>query len=67
MDMLDRLTEWQLIVLLMGALTAPLWARVTSHLIRKQKLHYKKAQAYADWVIILGIVIVMVTITVTLS
>ena len=67
MDMLDKYTEWRLIVLLLAVITAPFVALVTSHLIRKWKLQYKRAQAYSDWVMILVITTVLIAITVVFS
>ena len=66
-DMLDKYTEWRLIVLLLSVITAPFLVLVTSHFIRKWKMHYKKAQGYSEWVMILVMVTVLIAITVVFT
>lgn len=67
MDMLDKYTEWRLIVLLLSVIAAPFLVLVASYFIRKWNMHYKKAQVYSDWVMILVIATVLIAITVVFS
>ena len=65
--MLDSYTEWRVIVLLLGVITAPFLLLATHHFIQKWKMHYTKAQVYADWVLILFMVALLIAVTAAFS
>ena len=67
MEMLDKYSEWRLIVLLLSVITAPFLALVTHHFIRKWNMQYKKAQGYSGWVMILVMTAVLIAITLIFS
>lgn len=56
-----------MIVLLLSVIAAPFLVLVASYFIRKWNMHYKKAQVYSDWVMILVIATVLIAITVVFS
>jgi uncharacterized membrane protein len=66
-DMLRKFAEWQLIVLLISVITAPLFLVITNHFLQKRKMPYKKAQFYSGWMMILLTIGALIIVTVVYS